>query len=469
MTPNTSTPASLPVCVDTTIPESAANEAFGARYGVDWIYHDDRLGYLPALPCRTLEAAIASPAGEGGLPIAMPSDTGPFTDWLSREMPPGTIIGNPGWWATRILRQIARLATPEQPGSAVQGEKAEVRRNDDGSLDEVHGRGEFHLEQMAPDHWWMQLGPHRIAFQAKRGISAYITENEYAVAPPPCDDGAAPLDLEQHEREALNYLGASLKDRNAKRAVDKALALCDFYAGRNQLTFCHRDLLQRKLLPAAAPAVAKMWLELVEQIAAPLNCRASEHVDANAHVIAAARRLAATQPEARGVEGITRYFPSKPPADHPGWEMTPHPEGEWVLLADVRALATPNPVRAEQPEAQGECETCGLRQPAQSVEYLAALNMLADFNPGADEFTEALEVLRCAAPAAPGVRVENLANAAGSWGDFFKAYHRAAESGLSVDWERAAEKAMQWQRRVSAALEPFAKAAALAPDGGEVE
>ncbi len=120
------------------------------------------------------------------------------------------------------------------------------------------------------------------------------------------DDGVVPLDLEQHEREALNYLGSALKDRNSKRAVDKALALCDFYAGRNQLTFCHRDLLQRKLLPAAAPAVAKMWLELVEQIAAPLNCRASEHVDANAHVIAAARCLAATQPEARGVEAAIR-------------------------------------------------------------------------------------------------------------------------------------------------------------------
>lgn len=116
------------------------------------------------------------------------------------------------------------------------------------------------------------------------------------------DDGVVPLDLEQHEREALNYLGSALKDRNAKRAVDKALALCDFYAGRNQLTFCHRDLLQRKLLPAAAPAVAKMWLELVEQIAAPLNCRASEHVDANTHVIAAARRLAATRPDAPPTE-----------------------------------------------------------------------------------------------------------------------------------------------------------------------
>jgi hypothetical protein len=46
------------------------------------------------------------------------------------------------------------------------------------------------------------------------------------------------------------------------------------------------------------------------------------------------------QPEARGVDGLQRYFPSKP--SHPGWEMTPHKDGEWVLFADVQVLdATP--------------------------------------------------------------------------------------------------------------------------------
>lgn len=46
--------------------------------------------------------------------LALPLDSGPFADWLAREMPPGTIIGNPAWWAPRILRQIARLTAKQR-------------------------------------------------------------------------------------------------------------------------------------------------------------------------------------------------------------------------------------------------------------------------------------------------------------------------------------------------------------------
>lgn len=53
----------------------------------------------------------------------------------------------------------------------------EVRRNDDGSLDEIVGSGRYHLEQMADDHWWMQLGPHIVHLMAKGKITA-ITETE---------------------------------------------------------------------------------------------------------------------------------------------------------------------------------------------------------------------------------------------------------------------------------------------------
>lgn len=47
----------LPPPVDTTVAEHVANELHGHRYGIDWIYHDDRLGYLPAKPVRMLESA----------------------------------------------------------------------------------------------------------------------------------------------------------------------------------------------------------------------------------------------------------------------------------------------------------------------------------------------------------------------------------------------------------------------------
>src|SRR5690606_14654110 len=34
-----------------------------------------------------------------------------FADWLAREMPPGTTISNPYWWAPRIIRALAALAS----------------------------------------------------------------------------------------------------------------------------------------------------------------------------------------------------------------------------------------------------------------------------------------------------------------------------------------------------------------------
>lgn len=37
------------------------------------------------------------------------------------------------------------------------------------------------------------------------------------------------------------------------------------------------------------------------------------------------------------ISRLTRYLPSMP--KHPGWQMNPDPSGEWVLFADVQALA----------------------------------------------------------------------------------------------------------------------------------
>jgi hypothetical protein len=39
----------------------------------------------------------------------------PFADWLAREMPSGTVINDPAWWAPRILRAaLARAPLPAQ-------------------------------------------------------------------------------------------------------------------------------------------------------------------------------------------------------------------------------------------------------------------------------------------------------------------------------------------------------------------
>lgn len=47
-----------------------------------------------------------APAGEAGELVA---DHAAFAAWLAREMPPGTIIGDPHWWAPRIARRAASL------------------------------------------------------------------------------------------------------------------------------------------------------------------------------------------------------------------------------------------------------------------------------------------------------------------------------------------------------------------------
>lgn len=70
-----------------------------------------------ALGWREVRDAANGEQPEGKGAYTLPPDTGPFADWLAREMPAGTVISNPHWWAPRILRQIAMLAAA--PGAAV--------------------------------------------------------------------------------------------------------------------------------------------------------------------------------------------------------------------------------------------------------------------------------------------------------------------------------------------------------------
>ena len=54
----------------------------------------------------------------------------------------------------------------------------EIRRNPDGSLDEIVAPG-FHLEQMSDTHWWMEIGEGlHVHLYAKRGTIRANVEDE---------------------------------------------------------------------------------------------------------------------------------------------------------------------------------------------------------------------------------------------------------------------------------------------------
>lgn len=72
------------------IPEQWWWGLYGDRLRIAW---ENEHCATPAAP--SVEAA----ASEGG-----------FADWLAHEMPPGTVISNPRWWAPRIERAIRRLS-----------------------------------------------------------------------------------------------------------------------------------------------------------------------------------------------------------------------------------------------------------------------------------------------------------------------------------------------------------------------
>lgn len=47
-----------PEIVDTAVAEHVATRAYGPVYGEDWIYHDDRLGFLPSKPVMSMDEAL---------------------------------------------------------------------------------------------------------------------------------------------------------------------------------------------------------------------------------------------------------------------------------------------------------------------------------------------------------------------------------------------------------------------------
>jgi hypothetical protein len=58
-------------------------------------------------------------------------------------------------------------------------DRHEIRRNDDGTLDEVVGFGAFQLEQMCSSHWFLSLGPVHVHLTTSRGsIKAMVEVDE---------------------------------------------------------------------------------------------------------------------------------------------------------------------------------------------------------------------------------------------------------------------------------------------------
>lgn len=99
-----------------------------------------------------------------------------------------------------------------QAGEAGSPLRSEIRRNEDGTLDEVVGFGSFHLEQMDTGHWWLQLGPHMVNLRARK-ITAHVGENEcpdadatYAMCYP---TPAAPPAVSSEELAALERVEAN--------------------------------------------------------------------------------------------------------------------------------------------------------------------------------------------------------------------------------------------------------------------
>lgn len=68
--------------------------------------------FQQALAERIRKHGIAPPNGWVLVPV---QDPAVFTEWLCREMPAGTIIGDANWWAKRILRRFIPQAAAPKP------------------------------------------------------------------------------------------------------------------------------------------------------------------------------------------------------------------------------------------------------------------------------------------------------------------------------------------------------------------
>ena len=78
------------------------------------------------------------------------------------------------WLISELEQAQERVRELERPPSV------EIRRNEDGSLDEVvtrvGGKCVFHLEQMDTNHWWMETCGTHVDFHSRKTITAMAEE-----------------------------------------------------------------------------------------------------------------------------------------------------------------------------------------------------------------------------------------------------------------------------------------------------
>jgi hypothetical protein len=116
--------------------------------------------------------------------------------------PPTDTFGPGPYVANYGLTQHAEAGA----GAGV-GDRVEVRTNADGSLDEIVGTGQFHIEQMHDGCWFVALGPHMVTLNSRGKITANVELNAYGpesprpTLPPPPGAG--------EDRRALIWLAGN--------------------------------------------------------------------------------------------------------------------------------------------------------------------------------------------------------------------------------------------------------------------
>ncbi|MPS30539.1 MAG: hypothetical protein E2576_14505 [Alcaligenaceae bacterium] len=100
--------AAMPIPVESALEHGARTIAAQAGQDGD--------GFIHWLVGGGLVEMALSHFGRPAAATVPPDEREAFVAWLAREMPAGTVIGDPAWWAPRILR--AALAAPAAPSEA---------------------------------------------------------------------------------------------------------------------------------------------------------------------------------------------------------------------------------------------------------------------------------------------------------------------------------------------------------------
>lgn len=64
-------------------------------------------------PPQQICAYCQGPGGPDVKPEVAPIEAESFRTWLRREMPQGTVIGDPDWWVPRLIRAVKASLKPE--------------------------------------------------------------------------------------------------------------------------------------------------------------------------------------------------------------------------------------------------------------------------------------------------------------------------------------------------------------------